>query len=328
MRRPEERPPASEPPPTRRTRDAGRARARGQQVAGVALTHPDRALYPEQGVTKLALARYYAQIEDWILPGLRRRPLALVRCPQGRAEQCFFQKHPGQALSEDIPRVSIREKEGTAPYLYVARLRDLVALVQAGTLELHVWGSRIDDLERPDILVFDLDPGDGVAWPAVLHAARSLRERLEGGLGLASFVRTTGGKGLHVVVPLEPSLGWDAVKAFARGVAGAHARDDRQRFTTHPSKSKRKGRIFLDYLRNARGATAIASYSTRAREGAPVAVPVRWDELDPALTSDRYGIGNLRRRLSALHADPWAEFERARRALTASMLDAVGARRS
>jgi bifunctional non-homologous end joining protein LigD len=223
-----------------------------------------------------------------------------------------------------MPRIAIREKAGKADYLYVEQLRDLVGLVQAGTLELHVWGSRVDDVEHPDILVFDLDPGKGVPWSTVLDVARSLRDRLED-LGLASFVRTTGGKGLHLVVPLETRLGWDEVKAFCRGIADAHARDDPKLLTINMSKAKRRGRIFLDYLRNGRGATAIASYSTRARPGAPVAVPVRWDELNAALVSDRYDVDNLRRRLAALRSDPWEDFERARRPLTTKMLSAVGA---
>ena len=296
----------------------------GADVAGVRLTHPDRVLYPEQGVTKLALARYYEEVAEWILPHLAQRPLSLVRCPQGRETTCFYQKHPGEGMASRLPRVGIEEKDGTHPYLYVRSLADLVALVQAGVLELHVWGSRIDDIERPDLLVFDLDPAEDVAWRAVLHAARELRERLDA-LGLAAFVRTTGGKGLHVVVPLEPRRGWDDVKAFARGVAEAHARAEPRRFTTNMSKAKRGGRIFLDYLRNGRGATAIASYSTRARVGAPVAVPLRWDELGPAIRSDRYHVGNVRRRLAALTGDPWEGFEAARRPLTDAMLREVGA---
>lgn len=312
-----------------RTRSNRKAASNGtsdeSRVAGVRLTHPDRVLFPEQGATKLALASYYEEVADWILPQLRRRPLALLRCPQGRAKQCFFQKHPGQAMADDIPKVKIREKEGHAIYLYVEELKDLIHLVQAGTLELHVWGSRVDDLEHPDILVFDLDPGEDVDWRAVIQEARDLRQRLTD-LGLTSFVRTTGGKGLHLVVPLKPSLDWDAVKAFCRGVAQAHARDNSSRVTANMSKAKRKGRIFLDYLRNGRGATAVCSYSTRARVGAPVAVPVRWDELSPALVSDRYDVDNLRRRLTALKSDPWQGFDKARRPLTNKMLEAVGVR--
>lgn len=289
-------------------------------VAGVRLTHPDRVLYPEQGITKLELARYYEAIADWILPHLVSRPLSLVRCPQGHAKQCFFQKHPADAMARSVPRVEIAHKEGPEPYLYVRELKDLIALVQAGTLEIHPWGSRVEDLERPDLLVFDLDPAPDLAWTEVLVTAKALRERLAN-LGLESFVRTTGGKGLHLVVPLVPSCTWEEAKQLARGVVEAEARRDRRRLTINMSKARRQGRIFLDYLRNARGATAVASYSTRARPGAPVAVPLRWDELGPDLRSDRYSIANLPRRLSALRADPWDGFDAARRPVTRPMLD-------
>lgn len=306
--------------PPRITRGPSRDMAR---VAGVSLSNPDRLLFPQQGVTKLALAEYYEAIADWIMPQLAGRPLSLLRCPQGRHKDCFFQKHPQLTLAKDIPRLDILEKKGSEIYVYVRTLADLVALVQVGTLELHVWGSRVQDVEHPDILVFDLDPAPGLAWREVLRTAQSLRERLQT-LGLESFVRTTGGKGLHLVVPLQPSADWEQAKSFARAVASAHARDDRQRITINMSKAKREGRIFLDYLRNGRGATAIASYSTRAREGAPVAVPVRWEELNAALTSDRYNVNNVRRRLTALRTDPWEGFEAARRPLDRHLMKAVG----
>ena len=294
------------------------------QVAGVTLTNPDRVLYPRQALTKLDLARYYEEIADWILPQIGRRPLTLLRCPQGRSEQCFYQKHPGQAISADAPRIAIREKDGSSEdYLYVERIRDLVALVQAGTLELHAWGSTVEDVERPDILVFDLDPGPGVEWSDVLDAARSLQDRLRS-LKLEAFLRTTGGKGLHVVVPIRPSIVWERAKAFCKAVAAAHAREDPKRFTTNMAKAKRNKRIFIDYLRNGRGSTAIVSYSTRAREGAPVAVPVRRDELKPSLRSDSYDVGSVRKRLSALDSDPWERLERSRRPLTAKHFTAVG----
>lgn len=303
--------------PTRRTR-AGEA-----QVLGVRLTHADRVLYPEQGLTKLDLARYYEEIQDWVLPHLTRRPLSLVRCPEGRTNECFFQKHPRVAIPASVPRIDIAEKEGSAEYLYVEKAADLVALVQAGALEIHPWGSRIDDVERPDNIVFDLDPAPDVAWKEILRVAGTLRERLDS-LKLSSFVRTTGGKGLHLVVPLEPKADWDEAKAFAKAIAQRHAEDDPKRLTANMSKAKREGRVFIDYLRNGRGATAVASYSVRAREGAPVSVPVRWDELNAALRSDRYTVENLRRRLAALREDPWAGFAAAARPITAEMRKAVG----
>ncbi len=304
-------------------RKAGGSRKSETSLLGVRLTHPDRVLFPEQGLTKLDLARFYEQIQDWVLPRLARRPLSLVRCPQGRNDECFFQKHPRTAIPDSVPRIDVPEKKGSAEYVYVESAADLVGLVQAGALEIHPWGSRIDHLEQPDSLVFDLDPDEGIAWQEILRVAGTLRERIES-LGLTPFLRTTGGKGLHLVVPLEPSADWDRAKAFARAIAEQHAKEDPKRLTTNMSKAKREGRIFIDYLRNGRGATAVASYTVRARENAPVAVPIRWDELNAALRADRYNVENLRRRLSALRQDPWADFARAARPLDADLLGSVG----
>ncbi|WP_010629700.1 DNA ligase D [Halomonas sp. KM-1] len=302
---------------------ATRKRKDETSLLGVRLTSPDRVLFPEQGLTKLDLARFYEQIQEWVLPHLARRPLSLVRCPQGRNDECFFQKHPRSAIPDSVPRIDVPEKKGSAEYVYVESAADLIGLVQAGALEIHPWGSRIDHLEQPDNLVFDLDPDEGIAWKEILRVAGTLRERLES-LGLTPFLRTTGGKGLHLVVPIEPGAEWDRAKAFAKGVAEAHAKDDPQRLTTNMSKAKREGRIFIDYLRNGRGATAVASYTVRARQNAPVAVPIRWDELNAALRADRYNVQNLRRRLSALREDPWAGFSEAARPLDTKLLKAVG----
>ena len=315
--------PTTPAPRPRQSTSRTRAAAGGAEVAGIRLSHPQRVLYPEQGATKLALARYYERIQDWILPYLAGRPLSLLRCPQGRGKQCFFQKHPGQAIAADIPKLSIEEKQGAATYLYVRSVPDLVALVQVGVLEFHPWGARVDDIERPDIIVFDLDPAPDVGWPEIRRVASELRDRLEA-LGLASFCRTTGGKGLHLAVPLLPKADWAEVKAFARAVAQRQARDDPRRLTVNPSRDKRRGRIFIDYLRNSRGATAIASYSTRARAGAPVAVPIGWHELGSVLRADRYTVDNLHRRLAALRKDPWEDFEALRRPLSHQVRRAVG----
>jgi bifunctional non-homologous end joining protein LigD len=310
-------------PPGKSRLPAGR-NGLDEVVAGVRLTHPDRVLFAEQGITKLHLARYYEQVEEWILPHLERRPLALVRCPEGSGHACFYQKHPPEGLSSAVGRVTIEESGGEATHLYVDSLKAIVALVQIGVLEFHCWGSRIDAVDTPDVLVLDLDPGPGVTWPRLLEGAIALRERVER-LGLQSFPKLTGGKGLHLVIPIAPTRGWDDVKRFALAIAEAEAREHPDRYTTNMAKAKRPGRIFIDYLRNGRGATAIAPYSTRARSGAPVAVPIAWDELDPASRSDRYSIDTVRRRLAALRKEPWAGFEQARAAITDEMLAAAGA---
>lgn len=290
-------------------------------VAGVTITHPDRILYPDQGITKFDIARYYEDVHDQVLRHLARRPISMLRCPEGIGDECFFQKHPDQAFASDVPRIEIAEKQGGhSAYLYVESANHLVSLVQYGVLELHSWGSTINNVEQPDTLIFDLDPGPGVSWEAIARAATSLRERLEK-LGLTSFLQATGGKGLHLIVPITPKWGWDEIKALTLGIARAHASDDPKALTTNMSKDKRRGRIFIDYLRNGRGNTSIARYSTRARDNATVAIPLRWDELTPGATANRYTVSNIRRRLSALKGDPWEDYEDARREIPKSLLE-------
>ena len=292
------------------------------EVAGVRISNPDRIMYPEAGVTKLDIARYYEEIQDWVLPGMAHRPLTLVRCPEGWQGECFYQKHLGSNQAKSVPRVGFRESSGVKEYAYVESAADIVALVQAGVLEIHPFGCRVGDLERPDLMVFDLDPSPDVPWREMLRVTRELRARIEA-LGLGAFLRTTGGKGVHIVVPLEPRADWDTVKRFSQRVSELHASDDPARLTTNMAKAKRRGRIFIDYLRNGRGATAVASYSLRAREGAPLAAPVRWDELS-GLAPGRYTLRNIRRRLAALKADPWEDFQEAARPLDAALLRKVG----
>ena len=302
-----------------RTMTKARAKGGPITVEGVRLTSPDKLLYPETGVTKRELAEYYRKVADWILPHLRGRPLTLVRCPEGWEGECFYQKHVDRHFPEAVGRVAIEEGEGgTETYAVADGLPSLVALVQMGVLELHAWGSRHDRLERPDRLTFDLDPGPGVPWIRVVEAAFVVREALDE-LGLASFVKTTGGKGLHVVVPLERTAGWDEAKAFSRALVERVARREPRRYTTNASKAERGGKIYLDYLRNSRGATAVAPYSPRARSGAPVSTPVRWDELSPALKSDRYTVKSIPRRLAALSEDPWAALAKTRQRITVKM---------
>ena len=294
------------------------------EVEGVRLTSPDKVLYPEQGVTKRDLADYYRSVADWILPHLAGRPLSLVRCPEGADSECFYQKHLSGTFPAALGSVEIEEKDGDVrTYVTVDDLPGLLGLVQIGVLEIHVWGSRRDRIERPDRMVLDLDPGEGVPWVRVIEAAYDCRNLLAE-LGLESFVKTTGGKGLHVVVPLVRTAEFDDVKAFARAVADEAVRRKSDRYLANMSKAKRKGKIFIDYLRNGRGATFVAPYSTRARPGAPVSVPIGWDELSPDLRSDAFDVTNLPRRLAGLGADPWARIGAVRQQITKAMRRAVG----
>ncbi|MGI8705234.1 MAG: DNA ligase D, partial [Sphingomicrobium sp.] len=247
---------------------------------GVKISSPDRAIYPTEKLTKYDLAEYYAAIDPLIMVDAANRPITLIRCPQGRAKKCFFQKHDTGSMGEHVKHVPIKEKKGgKKDYLYLEDVRGLLACVQMGTIEFHGWGSRIDRLEYPDRLVFDLDPDEGLDFSAVRDAARRIRDLL-GDIGLETFPLLTGGKGVHVVAPLDQSADWDAVTSFAERFARAVAEAESDAFTANMRKVQRKGRIFLDWLRNQRGSTAVLPYSARARESAPVAAPVAWDELD------------------------------------------------
>ncbi|MEH3035510.1 MAG: DNA ligase D [Sphingomonas adhaesiva] len=262
-------------------------------VTTVKVSSPDRLIFPESKVTKGDLADYYARIAPAMLPWVAHRPVSLVRCPQGRAKQCFFQKHDAGSFGEQVHKVPIREKDGsTEDYLYVDSAEGLVACVQMGTIEFHGWGSLVADVEKPDRLVFDLDPDEGLDFADTKKAAAHLNAQLSE-LGLASFAMLSGGKGVHVVVPLTPQAEWPAVKDFADRFARALAQAEPDRFTATMSKAKRKGRIFIDWLRNQRGATAILPYAARARAGAPVAVPVTWSELRDLDTAARWHVTDL-----------------------------------
>jgi bifunctional non-homologous end joining protein LigD len=299
--------------------ERAKTRARETVASRVRITHPERILYPEQGISKVELARYYARIEDWILPHVTNRPLTLVRCPEGRHKHCFFQKHRKSDMPSAIEGVEIEEDTGKrATYISVVDIEGVVALVQLGTLELHTWGARTDNPERPDQLVFDLDPGENVDFGWVIDGAHRLRELLTE-LDLASFVKTTGGKGLHVVVPIQRRIDWDAAKSFCRGVAERLSRGEPKRYITSMSKSRRRGRIFVDYLRNTRGATSVCAYSTRARAGAPVSAPLTWDELSPEIRPDQFDVRTMPERLSSLKHDPWQEFFEVRQSITQAM---------
>lgn len=291
------------------------AKRRGKRasatVGNVRLSHPDRVYWDDAGVTKQDLADYYARVWKWTRPHVTDRPLALVRCPEGAdMGQCFFQKHARAGIPTGHLRL-VPEKGDKI--ITIDDLDGLIALVQGGTLELHARGAPADDRENADRLVFDLDPGPGLGFADVVEAARDVRERL-GGLKLKSFVKTTGGKGLHVVVPVKPTP-WATAKKFTQTVAQSMATDDPERYIATASKARRENRIFVDYLRNSREATAVVPYSTRARANAPVAMPVAWSELGRLKSADQYTVGNALQRLRRLKSDPWAGISRMKQAL-------------
>lgn len=310
---------------TRHARVVTRPRALGSPVArdapdvvaGVRITHPHRVVYPESGITKLEVAQYYAHMAPHILPFIRNRPISVVRCRQGPMGSCFFQKH---ATDRDIPGIAftmITESGGEKPYIVANKAQALAGLAQMGTLELHAWNATADDVERADMLVFDFDPDPTVRFALVAEAIVQCRTLLTA-LGLESFAKTTGGKGLHVVVPLSRRVPWTTVKTFARNVAERLAARAPELFITKASKAARRNRIFIDYLRNARGATAVAPYSLRARAGATVAVPLYWNEVNEALDPAAFTLRTIESRVEGA-GDPWAGYRTARQTLTVEM---------
>ena len=294
-------------------------------VAGVTITNPGKVL-GATGVTKLGLARYYEAVAPAMLPHLRNRLLTVVRCPHGTADAgCFFQKHPEDAgWPDSLPTVPVFDRDGPAVYFHADDLEGLLALVQLGVLEMHTWNSLADDYDRPDRIVFDLDPGPGTTFADVTQAAVIVRDAL-GALGLAGFAKTTGGHGLHVVTPIAVEHDYDAVRALSHAFVERLAQHDPARFTAKMAKTARPGRVFIDYLRNAHGATAVCAYSTRAREGAPVSTPVTWEELAAGLDPAAFNVRTVPERLASSAASPWPGYEAARRPLAPELFDALGA---
>jgi bifunctional non-homologous end joining protein LigD len=276
----------------------------------VKISNPDRVIFPESKVTKGELAAYYRAVGDIMAEWSANRPISLVRCPQGRAKKCFFQKHDSGTFGPHVHHVPIREKDGhKEDYLYVEDKAGVLACVQMGTIEFHGWGSKVADVEKPDRIVFDLDPDVGLDFEQVRKAARDIKTHLAD-MGLTTFPMLTGGKGVHVIVPLTPAAKWPEVKDFAQRFALALAEAEPERFTAALSKAKRTGRIFIDYLRNQRGATAIMPYSARAREGAPVAAPINWEELDEMKSGGRFSVRDaelLLERASSRLLQGWGE---------------------
>jgi len=311
-------------PPAKPAKAAEPERARDGSVMfeGVRVTHPDRILYPDTQLTKLDVARYYTAIEKWILPELSRRLLTLVRSP-AVGMKTFYQKHIGAEAPGAIKRFQLDGEKEPETYPYIEDLPGLIGLVQMGVLEIHPWGSRIDKLELPDRVTMDLDPDEGLPWQRVTEAAIDVRDALAG-IGLQSFAKTTGGKGLHVVIPLTPKLGWDEAKAFAKWIADSFVVQRPEDFTANMAKRARHGRIYIDYLRNGRGATAVGVYIPRARSGAPVSTPVSWEEVEKGVKPDEFTVETVPRRLATLSSDPWTEIGKIRQTVSAAVRRQVG----
>jgi bifunctional non-homologous end joining protein LigD len=292
------------------TKRSAPARNTKAAVGGVPLSHPDRVYWEDAGVTKRDLAEFYAQIWKWMRPHVVGRPISLLRCPEGAAGQCFFQKHAAAGIATEHLHL-IAEKGDKI--ISIDDLDGLISLVQAGVLEIHTRGTTVNDREQADRLVFDLDPGPDTGWKDIVKAAREVRVRLAK-LKLKSFLKTSGGKGLHVILPIKP-VSWGTAKDFCHAVAASMEADDPDRYVASATKSKRNKRIFVDYLRNSREATAVAPYSTRARPGASVSTPVEWYELGTLKRANQYTVLNLPARLQRLRKDPWANIGRLKQAL-------------
>ncbi|KQV28396.1 DNA ligase [Rhizobium sp. Root1203] len=289
-------------------RETEKTTARELPQSSVTLTHPDRIYWPDEGVTKQGLASYYAQVWRFMEPYVIKRPLALLRCPDGiGGHQRFFQKHAWKGMNPHIEQIADPKDKGGEKLLRIAGFDGIVALVQSAVLEIHPWGATTDSWEKPDMITMDLDPAEDVTWGEVIAAAQELKQRLEGA-GLAAFVKTSGGKGLHVVTPLQPKAGWVQVKAFAKALADSMSKDHPERYLATATKAKRNGKIFIDYLRNGRGNTAVAAYSTRARPGAAVSMPLDWGELTEEIGPAYFTVDNAPARLEAMSRDPWSDF--------------------
>jgi bifunctional non-homologous end joining protein LigD len=272
-------------------------------VAGVSISHPDRVIFKDVGVTKGELAEYYAAASRWMLKGVAEHPLSLLRCPEGISGDCFYQRNPGTGLGPDVKAFRWKHKGKSYEYLYIDDEKGLIELVQMGAIEIHPWGARVERIDYPDRLIFDLDPDESVPFDAVKLATKDLRRRLKD-KGLESFLKCTGGKGLHVTVSLAENDKWEEVKAFAAAVAAEMVRDVPVAYVATMTKAKRKGKIFIDYFRNDYTATAIADFAVRARPGAPVALPLEWKELDKLRAANQFSIRDAMKRVKKYKPEP------------------------
>jgi bifunctional non-homologous end joining protein LigD len=305
------------------TKSAAAKQGGNPTFAGITLSNPDKVYYPGAGLTKLDIARYYESVARFLLRYVANRPISLVRCPEGIDGERFFQRHAMKGMSQAIKQVPIPGGESKKPYLYIDDEEGLFGLVQIGTLEIHDWGVSLDHVSEPDRLVFDLDPDEDLPLAILKAATVEVRDFLAD-LGLKSFLRSTGGKGFHLVAPIAPKLGWAEVKPFAKAVADALVSARPDRYTANPLKRTREGKIFVDYLRNQRGGSAICNFSTRAKEGAPVACPLRWDELKALKSAAPYTVKTLPARLQAMKRDPWEGYFSTRQSITAKARKALG----
>ncbi|HTW52798.1 MAG TPA: DNA ligase D [Stellaceae bacterium] len=320
--RPPADPPSADPPHAAPPRHE-KLRDGSIMFKGVRLSHPDRVLYADTELTKQQVAQYWVDIADWALPHLARRPLTLIRETGAKGQRAFYQKHVGAGTPEQIKGFPIETSEGRQLFPVIEDVGGLIALVQMGTVEIHPWGSTVANVERPDRITFDLDPDEGLPWERVTEAAIEVRDALDA-IGLRSFAKTTGGKGLHVVVPLQPKLEWDAVKAFTKWVADRMHEERPTAFTANMTKRERRDRIYLDYLRNSRGATAVGAYSPRDRAGTTVSTPLSWDEVERQVKPGEFTVATVPARLAKLKADPWFEIDETRQTIPARVRKHVG----
>ena len=300
------------------------AREHQGELQGVRISHPGRVIYPSLGFTKLDLARYYDAVGEWLLPHVARRPLTLVRCPDGVGRECFYQRHLGMGASPGDVKTFRRLRSSRGYYIYVDSRRGILSMVQNGAIEIHTWGAMLPDTRHPDRITLDLDPGDDLPWSELRRATEMTRTVLTE-LGLTCFLKTTGGKGLHVVVPIAPKLAWDDVKAFSHLVARFLVKAEPGFFTSHIAKAGRAGKVFVDYLRNSETASAVSAFSARARANAGVSTPLHWDELSAEDMRERFTVLSVPKRLAALKDDPWSGYATAAsQAITPAMLRSLG----
>lgn len=298
------------------------SKTQGVLVGNTRISHPDRIIYPGTTITKLQLAEYYQSVADRMLPYLANRPLSMVRCPEGTSEPCFFQRHLARNQSPHLYDAEVEVKGRREAYLKIKDKEGLLSLIQWGVIELHPWGCLADTPDKPDIMIFDLDPDPDLAWEHVIKGALEIRERLQE-FGMESFLKTTGGKGLHVVVPMMRDYRWNTIKTFAKAIAQSMEHDQPKRYTATISKAQRKGKIFVDYLRNELTATAIAPLSARARTAATVAMPLAWEQLKPSLNPGQFTIETVPQWLQRIKKDPWGHFLRTRQKLSPAHLRAL-----